>query len=370
MADVERTASRPDSAEATAEKIRVAVVGLGIGRMHVLALKQLRARFRVVAVCDLDGERATEVAGWLRDVRAETDLAAVLAADDVDVVDLCTPPGTHRGQIEQCLRAGKDVICEKPLVGSVREVDEVAAVAAETGHHVMPILQYRFGAGIQRVRHLVDAGLAGAPYVANVDLAWRRGADYYAAPWRGRWETELGGVLLSHAVHALDMTLFVLGSPVGVWARTSTLVNDIEVEDCAAVTLRFASGALATLSATLGSAAEISRHRFTFEHLSAESGTEPYSNGSDPWTLTVADPEHQARVDAAVAGLGERGEDYVGQLERYAEARATGAPPPVTLDDARTVLEVVTAMYISSRTDREVALPLAPDDPAQAGWRP
>lgn len=356
--------------DASSEPIRVAVVGLGIGRMHVLSYKELRRSYRVVAVCDVDAERASEVAGWLRDVRAETDIEAVLGADDVDVVDLCTPPAQHREQIERCLRAGKDVICEKPLVGSVREVDEVAAIAAETGGTVMPILQYRFGGGVQKLRHLVDADLAGRAYVANIDVAWRRGADYYAVPWRGRWDTELGGVLLSHAVHALDMALFILGPPAGVWARTATLVNDIEVEDSAAVTLRFRSGALATLSATLGSVAEISRHRFTFEHLSAESGTEPYTNSADPWDITVADPDHQGRVDDALAELPAQGEDYIGQLERYALTRAAGDPPPVTLADARTLLEVVTAMYVSSREDREVALPLGPDDPALQGWQP
>ena len=62
-------------------------------------------------------------------------------------------------------------------------------------------------------------------------------------------------------------------------------------------------------------------------------------------------------------------EDYAGQLAGYAAARASGGPLPVTLDDARRVLEVVTAMYVSARDDREVLLPLAPDDPARLGWR-
>ncbi|QXC62407.1 Gfo/Idh/MocA family oxidoreductase [Aquihabitans sp. G128] len=356
-------------AEGPDERIRVAVVGLGIGRMHVLAFHELRKRFRVVAVCDVDAERATEVAGWLKGVRAETDPEAIWAAGDVDVVALCTPPSQHRAQVEAALRAGKDVICEKPLVASVREVDELAAIAAETGHHVMPVFQYRFGNGLQKLLALVDQGVAGRPFVANIDLAWRRGADYYAAPWRGRWETELGGVLLGHAVHLLDMAVQVLGPPAAVWARTATLVNDIETEDSAVVTLRWANGALATLSATLGSVPELSRHRFTFEHLTAESGTDPYTNSFDPWTFTAA-PGHEdavaAVVDAHVPGT----EDYIGQFERYADARANGGPLPVTLADARLMLELVTALYTSSREDREVALPLAEDDPSLAGWAP
>jgi len=352
-----------------ADPIRVAVVGLGIGRMHVLAYKQLRPNFQVVAVCDVDGDRAAEVAGWLRGVRAVTDPGEILAAEDVDVIDLCTPPYLHRAQIEAGLRAGKDVICEKPLVGSLREVDELAMVERDTGRRVMPILQYRFGHGLQRLRRLVDLGITGRPYVANVELAWWRDPSYYAVPWRGRWPTELGGVLLSHALHALDMTMFILGPPTAVWARTATLVNDIEVEDSAVVTMRFGSGALATLSATLGSVAEISRHRFTFQHLSAESGTAAYTNSAEPWVITPVDDATAAAVaDAASEPLG--GEDYVGQLEAYAQARTAGGEPPVTLADARAVLEVVNALYVSSRGDREVPLPLTPSDPAYGEWAP
>jgi predicted dehydrogenase len=349
--------------------IRVAVVGLGIGRVHVLAFKELRARYRVVAVCDLDAERAAEVAGWLTGARAVTDPAEIWTADDIDVVSICTPPAEHRTQVEAALRAGKDVICEKPLVASLAEVDELAVIAAETGRHVMPVLQYRYGNGLQKLLALVDTGLAGRPYVANVDVAWRRGADYYAAPWRGSWAAQLGGVVVSHAVHALDMVITVLGPPAAVWARVDTLVNDIETEDCAVATLRWPGGALATLSATLGSVAEISRHRFSFEHLSAESGTAPYTNGAEPWEITAA-PEHAEAVAAALAGYTDGPEDYVGQFDHYATTRAAGRPPPVTLTDARTVLEVVTALYLSSREDREVALPLEPDHPMQRGWAP
>lgn len=350
-------------------KIRVAVVGLGIGRMHVLAFHELRSRYRVVAVCDVDADRAAEVAGWLKGVRAETDPEAVWAADDVDLVALCTPPAQHRAQVEAALRAGKDVVCEKPLVGSVREVDELAAVAAETGRHVMPVFQYRFGNGLQKLKALVDAGVAGRPFVTNIDLAWRRGADYYAAPWRGRWDTELGGVLLGHAMHLVDMAALVLGPPVAVWARVATLVNDIDTEDSAAVTLRWADGSLATLSATLGSAVEISRHRFTFEHLTAESGTDPYTNSFEPWTFTAA-PGREAAVAEVLDAFTPGTEDYIGQYDRYAAARAAGEAPPVTLADARRMLELVTALYTSAREDREVRLPLADDDPSLAGWAP
>jgi predicted dehydrogenase len=353
-------------------RIGIAIVGLGIGRLHYISLAELKDRYRIVAVCDLDVERATEVAGWLRDVHPSTSLDEVLAMDEVEVVVLCTPPHLHAEQIRAVVEAGKDVVCEKPLVGSVREVDALIELERSSGRPIMPVFQYRFGHGLQRLRSLVEAGRTGRPYVTTVDVAWKRGRDYYdEAAWRGRWDTELGGTVTVHAQHHIDMVLHVLGPPASVWATTATLVNEgVETEDCAAVVLRYADGSLVTLSATTGSAAEISRLRFCFEHLTAESSTSAYSPGSEPWTWTAADPDAQPDLDAFLAAQPEAPEEFVGLFARYADARAAGAPPPVTLSETRTVLEVLTAVYVSSREGREITLPLPADHPALDGWQP
>src|SRR5439155_21418471 len=160
------------------------------------------------------------------------------------------------------LAAGKHAVCEKPLVSSLREVDELVRAEARSGKRIMPIFQYRFGHGLQKLKLLIAEGLAGTAYLATVETAWRRRAAYYAVPWRGKWATELGGALLGHAIHAHDMLCYVLGPVKSVFARTTTRVNPIEVEDTAAIVLEMANGALASLSVTLGSPAEISRHRF------------------------------------------------------------------------------------------------------------
>jgi predicted dehydrogenase len=150
------------------------------------------------------------------------------------------------------------------LVSSVREVDELARAEAASGRRVMPIFQYRFGHGLQKLKLLVEEGVAGKAYLATVETAWRRRPEYYAVPWRGRWATERGGTLLSHAIHTHDMLCYVLGPPRRVFAYTTTRVNAVEVEDCAAIALEMADGSMASLGVTLGSAQEISRHRFSF----------------------------------------------------------------------------------------------------------
>src|SRR6185295_9129215 len=112
--------------------------------------------------------------------------------------------------------------------------------------------------GIQKLRWLVDRGVAGRAYLTTVETAWRRRPAYYAVPWRSRWATELGGPVVNLAIHAHDLLYYVLGPARTVSAHLTTLVNPIETEDCAAVALEMADGSVATLAMTTGSSHEIS----------------------------------------------------------------------------------------------------------------
>jgi predicted dehydrogenase len=148
-------------------------------------------------------------------------------------------------------------------------------------------------------------------------------------------------------------------------------VNDIEVEDCAAISMEMADGSLATVSCTLGSPEEVTRHRFHFAGLSAESGTAPYESSADPWTITPDSEEHAAAVDRMLAGWVPRPEGWWGQFERYADfLDGAEADPPVTLADARASLELLTALYDSARRGADVEVPLAAEHPLYAGWLP
>jgi predicted dehydrogenase len=235
---------------------------------------------------------------------------------------------------------------------------------------MMPIFQYRFGQGLQKLKFLVEHGLAGRAYLSTVDTSWRRRAAYYDVPWRGKWRTEMGGALLSHAIHSHDMLTYIIGPIKSVFARAATLVNSIEVEDTAAAALEMADGSLATLAVTLGSSQEITRHRFSFSGLSAESNTRPYSNSGEPWTFTGDTPEQAAAIDAALASFTPLPEGFAGQFLRFADALRDGTPPPVALADARAALELVTALYASARSGLPVELPIGPEHPAYASWLP
>ena len=216
----------------------VAVVGLGHGITHIREGYATNGDlFKVLALCDLNTERLTQAAQDYKVERTTTSFDELLTMPDLDIIDICTPPSLHRDQVISALEAGKHVVCEKPLVGSLADVDDVIAVEARAKGVLMPIFQCRFGDGIGQVKAILDAGLAGKPYVASVETLWTRTPEYYAVPWRGKWATELGGVLATHAIHAHDLLTYLLGPIVRVFGRIDTRVNAIEVEDCVSASL-------------------------------------------------------------------------------------------------------------------------------------
>jgi predicted dehydrogenase len=351
-------------------RLRVAVVGGGIGTQHIDALIRLPEQFELVAFCDIDPAKAEAVGIRYEIGSVTTSYEQLLARDDVDIIDLCTPAGLHVAQTEAALEAGKHVICEKPLAGSLAEVDRLTTLAETVDKHISPIFQYRFGNGFRRLLHLRDKGLLGKTYLATVETHWRRGASYYAVPWRGRFATELGGSLTSHAIHAHDMLMHALGPVRSVHARTATRVNPIETEDCAVVSLELADGALAALSVTMGAAVEHSRLRFCFEHVTVESNVSPYRPHLEPWRFDAGDNSAKAEIDAALAGFVPWPEHFEGQFSRLHVALTAGGRPPVTLADSRASIELLTAAYCSARTGESISLPIGPDHPWYHSWRP
>jgi len=351
------------------ERLRVGVIGGGVGVLHIRAYKDMAEFYSVDAFCDIDSERAEKVAAEYGIPAATSDLDAFLKYD-LDVVDICTPSSLHYDHACAALLAGRHVVVEKPFAGSLDEADALAALEERSGRRVCPVFQYRFGNGLAQLHHLRERGFVGRAYVATVETHWRRLPAYYDNPWRGRWATELGGALVTHAIHNHDILMQVLGPARGVFARTTTRVNPIETEDCASVVLDMADGSLATLSVTLGAEEDMSRLRFCFEGLTAESNYSPYNPGTAPWRFVAAEPERQQAIDAAVAEVPQQPERYHGMLLKLHRALTTGGPLPVSIANARSSLELITAAYRSARTGQMVQLPIERSDPLYRGWLP
>jgi predicted dehydrogenase len=172
------------------------------------------------------------------------------------------------------------------------------------------------------------------------------------------------------AIHAHDLIYYLLGPVRNVFAHSRTLVNPIETEDCVSASLEMSDGSLCSLSVTTGSAREISRHRFCFSSLTAESNTEPYANTTDPWMFVGDTPKLQESIDSALKQFEPLPEKYAGQFHRFFHAIQNNTELPVTLHEARAALELITALYESARTRQAVSLPISDEHPYYSGWQP
>jgi predicted dehydrogenase len=349
-------------------RVRVAVIGAGIGAAHVKAYCTNAALYQVAVVCDLDAARAAKIAGPAG-ASVETSYEIVLRRHDIDLIDICLPPSLHGTAIELALQTGRHVLCEKPLVGSLREIARIEQLAARVGCAVVPVYQYRYGNGLARLRRLIAAGVTGKPLVASIETHWNRLAAYYEVPWRGRKDTELGGAIISHAIHAHDLLTFTLGPVSRVFASLATRVNPIETEDCAAIVLDMASGALVTSSITLGAAEELSKFRLCFAELTAESpGTPPYRPAEGEWRFIARGSRKQAEIDAVLRDFSPQQESFAGLVEALHAALDGRAEWPLTLRDAYQSLELISAIYYSAALGTAVELPLPADHPVRDGW--
>lgn len=349
--------------------IRVAILGAGIGREHLAAYHALPAQFEVCHIVDRDLARIEEIRGDAS-FAACADVAEVLQNPSVDLIDICLPPNLHKDTCLAALKAGKHVICEKPLATSLEDVDQIIAAAKDADRKVFPVFQYRYGPALAQFQTLLDSGKCGRPLVASLETHWNRGRDYYAVPWRGTWQGEQGGAVLCHAIHNHDLLTRFFGPLAQVSAMTTTRVNPIQTEDCAAISFQFESGALATSSITLGAATDESRMRFVFENVTAESARAPYAPGSEPWTFTARGALSQPDLEEILKGTYSVYVGFEGFFDDIAKHLSGQENNAVMLEDGRRSIELVSAIYHASRTQRPVALPLGEDFPLYASWQP
>ncbi|MEZ4591444.1 MAG: Gfo/Idh/MocA family oxidoreductase, partial [Chloroflexota bacterium] len=175
----------------------VGIVGAGIGKEHIQAYQQLPEMFTVTAVTTASAQESQDTAQQFHIPHIAADFDALCARDDLDIINICTPNHLHLPMALQALAAGKHVVLEKPIAGSLADIDRLIQAEVAAGKRVMPIFQYRFGHGLQKLKALQAAGLTGPAHLTTVETLWRRRPEYYARPWRGRWDTEMGGALVT-----------------------------------------------------------------------------------------------------------------------------------------------------------------------------
>jgi UDP-N-acetyl-2-amino-2-deoxyglucuronate dehydrogenase len=357
-------------------KVRTALVGCGkVGHIHAAALKRL-AEADLVAVCDASPERAASFAARFG-ARPYTDLRALLDEARPEAVLVATPHPLHAAPAVQAAQAGAHVLVEKPLAASLADCDAMLTAARQAGTLLGVISQRRLYEPVRRMKEAIEAGKIGIPALGVfIMYSWREPAYYLSDPWRGKWDSEGGGVLVNQSPHQLDLLRWFMG-PVeevsGYWANVNH--PTVEVDDTAVAVLRFRGGGLGSIVTSVAQRPGL----YTTVHIHGSSGAsvgvetdrgatfvaglseivEPALN--DVWT--IPGEEHllavfQAEDRARFAQLDATTHYHVLQIQDFLRAVRERRPPLVTGEEGRAVVEMFTAIYRSQREGCPIRLPL------------
>lgn len=328
------------------------VVGTGsIAHAHAAAVTAHAGRAAVVTAVDIDARRAEDFAAGHGIAHWSTDLAEALVARP-DLAHVCTPPGSHVPLALQCVEAGVPVLLEKPPALSLAEIDRLLEASEVNGVEVAVVFQHRFGASGLKVRQLLQEGTLGRPLVAVCDTLWYRPPEYFAVPWRGKWDVEGGGPTMGHGIHQFDLLLALMGGWTEVSAMAARLSRETATEDVSTALVRFDNGALATLVNSLLSPRETSLLRIDTERATVEV-EHVYGYAKEDWRITPA-PGHESVGDSLAPVTGGGRSCHQDQMGAVLDALDAGSPLPVPLREARDTLELVAAVYASAFTGRTV----------------
>ena len=355
---------------------RTALIGCGkVGRIHAKALRDL-PESQFVAVCDASADRASSFAREFG-VAHFTDLATMLRSARVEAVTIATPHPLHAEPTIRCCEAGVHALVEKPLAATLADCDAMIAAANKAGATLGVISQRRFLEPVIRMRQAIDAGKIGQPILGVFQMySWRDEAYYRSDPWRGKWDTEGGGVLINQSPHMLDLLQWFMGPIEEITGCWGNLTHPyIEVEDTALAMVRFKNGGLGSIVASLCQKPGI----YTKVHIHGSNGAsvgvetdrgatfiagmsgivEPPLN--DIWTIPgeqhllakfqEEDRANFAKIDAVQ-------HYHALQIQDFLRAVGEGRKPMVTAEEGRVVVEMFTAVYRSQPVPGPIRFPV------------
>jgi predicted dehydrogenase len=347
--------------------IRVGVVGVGnIAPYHLEAYLGLPQDCRVVALADIVAEKGPKAAQRFGlEVACFDSHRKLLEEADVDLVDVCTPPSTHAEIAIDALDSGRHVLVEKPMAASLEECDAMLLAQRRSGKLLSVIAQNRFRTEMMRLKRLLSSGLAGKVLHAQVDSFWWRGANYYDLWWRGTWEGEGGGCTLNHAVHHVDLLLWMMGAPAEVRAIMGNLAHDnSEVEDLSAALLRFPDGALGQLTSSVVHHGQHQQLVFQAERARVSAPFECYASRALPNGFPERDGQVEAELTAAYEAMEPLAkEGHAGQVANVLAALEGREQLLIDGEQGRRTIELITAIYASAVRGQPVYLPMASTDP-------
>lgn len=338
--------------------IHIGILGGGnISETHARAAREIEG-VEIAAVYGQRQDRASRLSE-LYGGTAYKDLDGFLNHQPLDIVAIGSPSGVHAEQASAAARRGLHVLVEKPIAINTKSADALIAECERAGVRLGVFFQDRVAPDICRLKDLLASDRLGKLILASARVKWYRTPEYYGnSRWRGTWAMDGGGALMNQGIHTIDLLLWLLGDITRVYAKAVTALHRIEVEDTLVATLEFASGVIGTLEASTVTFPGYPRRleltgtegTIILEHdrvISADlraplvdwAGAREMNSNAGETSPVVGDIGGHRRI-----------------LEDFLRAIFTNSEPRCDGYEGRRSVEVVEAIYESSRAGRAVML--------------
>lgn len=337
--------------------LKVGIVGCGvIAPSHVKGISETEGTL-LYAVCDIVKERADVFAEKHGAKKVYYDYAQMLKDKDIDIIAVCTPSGIHGEMAIAAIKAGKHIVCEKPMEITTEKLNAVVNSAKKSNVKFSCVFQRRFSDSSVKIKKAIENGDLGKILVADTYLKYYRSAEYYkSGDWRATWEMDGGGALMNQGVHGIDLMSWLMGGINTLYTVARTQLHDIKVEDAALSVVQFNNGAIGVMEGTTCvNPAQSTRFEIHGERGSIifdDSGIKLWQiDGKDYASETASDDGSGSDPIKALSNVSHTPiyQDLVHSIQNDTQ---TAVPP----EEGRRAVETILAMYKSSKEKREIKL--------------
>lgn len=338
--------------------LRFGIVGSGsIAETHINSIRSI-PNAEVAAIFSRNKENAKK---WANEshIQVYSDYEEFLSNDEIDIVTILTPSGTHADLGILAAKKGKHVIVEKPIDTTLAKTNELIRTCREANVTLSCIFQHRFDDGIVDIKKALDLGEFGQLNFGAARTTWYRSQEYYdSGAWRGTWELDGGGALMNQSIHYIDLLLYLMGPVEEVYAYCVTRAHErIEVEDIAVASIKFKSGALGLIE---GNTAAYPGYSATLDIFGNNGSVVIENDQVKEWNFKDGNQYTKASKEvlktSASSSKMSSYESHKRQYEDIVHAILEKREPLVTGEEALKSLELILAIYESARSGSPVKL--------------
>jgi UDP-N-acetyl-2-amino-2-deoxyglucuronate dehydrogenase len=340
------------------KKIRVAIVGCGrISVNHFKSLEENKDNIELISICDINQNTLSKHKNKYK-VPGYLNIEDMLKKENLDLVAICTPSGTHACQTELCAQYSVNVITEKPMATRWQDGIRMVKACDDANVHLFVVKQNRRNPTLQLLKRAIKENRFGKIYMVHINVFWTRPQEYYdQAEWRGTWEFD-GGAFMNQASHYVDLLDWLIGPVNKVQAMMST-TRDIEVEDTGVLNVQWRNGALGSMSVTMLTYPKNLEGSIT---IIGENGTVKVGgvavNDIKIWKFDKArDYDDQVKKASyqtnSIYGFG-----HPLYYKNVVDVMQNGSEPETDGREGLKSLEILIAAYLSARDGKTVSLPL------------